>query len=225
MSEREEWRVETENTVVGDVVKMATEQWREIHKAYMELTKQHVELLHKTRELDIIDKDREPDRIFAMAKATLAKEGVSALSEGVKVIKYLVMGAGAKPGGEARAIGPGPTRLQAIVCEFLADCEKEKIDEKLFGKVEGDRLVEDGVFSRDQVRLLVEVGEGKRPDTDLEKLLPDSGDALSITTTQYMEATPVLDKAGLSDAIKIVFGFCIKAREARKTEKKPDATA
>ncbi|MEK7766723.1 MAG: hypothetical protein AAB368_10835, partial [bacterium] len=42
MADREEWRVDTDNTVVGDVVKMATDQWREIHKAYMDLTKAHV---------------------------------------------------------------------------------------------------------------------------------------------------------------------------------------
>ena len=225
MAEREEWRVETENTVVGDVVKMATEQWREIHKAYMDLTRAHVELLHKTRELDIIDKDREPTRVYEMAKATLAKEGVSALSEGVKVLKYLVMGA--KSGDDARTLGTGPTRLQALVHEFLADCEREKIDETLFGKVEDGRLVNAGIFTQDQVRLLVEVGERKRPDVDLEKLLPDSGDALSITGEQYTAAAPVFEKAGLSDAIKIVFGFCIKARKARtaRTEEKPSATA
>lgn len=224
MSDREEWRVDTENTVIGDVVKMATEQWREIHKAYMDLTKEHVKLLHTTRELDILDKDHEPERIFAMAKANLAKEGVGALAEGVKVIKYLVMGAKPAGGGDAtKALGPSLTRLQAIVHEFLADCEKQKVDEKLFGKVDGGRLVEDGIFTPEQVRMLVEVSEGKRPDTDLEKLLPDSGDALSITPKQYADAAPVLEKAGLSDAIKIVFGFCIKAREARM-EKKNDGT-
>ncbi len=223
MSEREEWRVETENTVVGDVVKMATEQWKAIHTAYMELTKAHVELLHKTRELDIIDKDREPTRVYEMAKATLAKEGVSALSEGVKVIKYLVMGA-KHSDDETKTLGDGPTRLQALVREFLNDCEKEKIDEKLFGKVEDGKIVEKGIFTQEQVRLLVEVAESKRPDADLEKLLPDSGDALSITGEQYVAAEPVLEKAGLSDAIKIVFGFCIKARKTR-TEEKPSATA
>lgn len=222
MSEREQWRVETENTVVGDVVQMATSQWKEIHKAYMELTKEHVALLHRTRELDIIDKDREPDRIFAMAKANLAKEGVSALAEGVKVIKYLVMGA--KSGDDTKAIGPGPTRLQALVSEFLSDCEREKIDETLFGKVEDGRIVESGIFTQDQVRLLVQVSEKRRPDTDLEKLLPDSGDVLSVTPEQYMKASPVLEKAGLADAIKIVFGFCIKARKARM-EKETNAAA
>lgn len=236
MSEREEWRVETENTVVGDVVKMATEQWREIHKAYMDLTKSHVELLHKTRELDIIDKDHEPDRVYAMAKATLAKEGVSALSEGVKVIKYLVMGA--KPNGETKALGPGLTKLQTIVHEFLDDCEREKVDEILFGEVKDAamlssnqpgydpktaRLVKAGIFSEAQVRLLAAVSEGRLPDADLEKLLPDSGDVLSITPKQYTDAHPVLEKAGLSDAIKIVFGFCIKARKARM-ERKSNAT-
>ncbi len=222
MAEREQWRVETENTVVGDVVTMATAQWREIHKAYMELTKEHVALLHKTRELDIIDKDREPDRVYAMAKATLVKEGVGALSEGVKVIKYLVMGA--KTGDDTKAIGPGPTRLQALVTEFLADCEKEKVDEKLFGKVDDGKLIEEGIFTQNQVRLLVEVSEKRRLDTDLEKLLPDSGDVLSITPEQYLKASPVLERAGLSDAIKIVFGFCIKARKARM-EKETNAAA
>lgn len=220
MSEREQWRVETENTVVGDVVKMATEQWREIHKAYMDLTKQHVELLHKTRELDIIDKDREPARVWEMAKATLAKEGVSALKEGIGVFKYLVMGA--RP-DDTKTLGTGMTRLQAIVRAFLEDCEKEKVDEALFGKVEDGKLVEDGIFNQDQIRLLVEVSEGKRPDTELERLLPDSGDALTITPEQFMKATPILEKAGLADAIKIVFGFCVKARKARM--ERHDATA
>lgn len=220
MSEREEWRVETENTVVGDVVKMATEQWREIHKAYMDLTKQHVELLHKTRELDIIDKDREPARVWEMAKATLAKEGVGALKEGIGVVKYLVMGA--RP-DDTKTLGTGMTRLQAIVRAFLEDCEKEKVDEALFGKVEDGKLVEDGIFSQDQIRLLVEVSEGKRPDTELERLLPDSGDTLTITGEQFLKATPVLEKAGLADAIKIVFGFCVKARKARM--ERNDATA
>lgn len=213
MAEREQWRVETDNSVVGDVVKMATDQWKAIHTAYMELTREHVALLHKTRELDIIDKDREPIRVWEMAKANLAKEGVSALSEGVKVIKYLVMGA--KSGDETKTIGPGPTRLQALISEFLSDCEREKIDETLFGKVENGHIIEDGIFTQDQVRLLVHVSEKKRPDTDLEKLLPDSGDALSITPEQYLKASPVLEKAGLADAIKIVFGFCIKARKTR----------
>lgn len=222
MAEREQWRVETENTVVGDVVKMATDQWKAIHTAYMELTQQHVALLHKTRELDIIDKDREPARVYEMAKATLAREGVSALSEGVKVIKYLVMGA--KSDDETKTIGPGPTRLQALISEFLSDCEREKIDEVLFGKVADGRIVEDGIFTQDQVRLLVHVSEKKRPDTDLEKLLPDSGDELSITSDQYMKAGPVLEKAGLADAIKIVFGFCIKARKARM-EKETNAAS
>lgn len=73
------------------------------------------------------------------------------------------------------------------------------------------------------MNLLVEVSEGKRPDTDLEKLLPESGDVLSITPKQYAEAAPVLEKAGLSDAIKIVFGLCIKAQKARM-EKENAAT-
>ncbi len=218
MSDREEWRVGTDNTVVGEVLGMATSQWREIHKAYMELTKEHVALLHRTRELDIMDKDHEPERVRAMAMATLAKEGVGALGEGVKVIKYLIMGS---KGGEGKMLpangGPARpiTKLQAIVSEFISDCEKQQIDETLFGRAENGELVTPGIFTRDQGRILVLVKDGELPDSELEKLLPDSKSPLAITGEQYNLAEPVLTKAGLGDVIKIVFGFCIKARTAR----------
>lgn len=229
MSEREQWRVETENSVIGDYIQSIADERKEyraerkeLHEMNMSLARELLTHLRSTREFDIIDKDREPARIYEMAKATLVKEGVGALAEGVKVIKYLVMGA--KSSDETKTIGPGPTRLQALVSEFLSDCEREKIDEVLFGKVEDGRIVEGGIFTQDQVRLLVQVSEKRRPDTDLEKLLPDSGDVLSVTTEQYLKAGPVLEKVGLADAIKIVFGFCIKARKARM-EKETNAAA
>ncbi len=220
IGDREEWRTETEDTVIGDYIKAITDERKEyraerkeLHDMNMSLAKELLTHLRMNKELEILDKDREPARIYEMAKATLAKEGVGALSEGMKLVKYLVMGT--KSGSDAKALGPGLTRLQAIVHEFLADCEKEKIDEVLFGKVVDGNLVEAGIFTLDQVRLLAQVSDGKRPDEDLEKLLPDSGDDLSIKSDQYQKAEPLLTKAGLGDAIKIVFGFCIKAREAR----------
>lgn len=217
MAEREQWRVETENTVVGEILTMAKDQWKEIHTAYMALTAQHVALLHRTRELDILDKDHEPARVEAMAMASLKKEGVEALKEGVKVVKYLVMGAGSDKGsGDGTTALARQSLLQLLVREFIGDCEKADIDQKLFGRAEGGKIVEPGIFNQAQCELLARVAEGKAPDSELEGLIPDSGKPVAVTQEQYLAAEPVLKTAGLADAIKIVLGHCVKNRAARQ---------
>jgi hypothetical protein len=231
MSDREEWRVGTDNAVVGEVLTLMKEQWKEIHQAFMGVTKDYVALLHRTRELDILDKDHEPTRVAEMAKAKLLDAGVGALTEGAKAIKYLVMDAGGGNGNGERSLpAKRMTKLQAVIAEFIRDCEAAKVDdhpldELLFGKVESGKMVKDGIFTSDQGRILVLVRDGELPEIEVERLLPMSGDPLQITGEQYQKAEPLLKKAGLEDAIKIVFGFCMKARAARTEQSKPQETA
>ena len=95
------------------------------------------------------------------------------------------------PAGTA-PLPPVPEEI-TVLARFVEAVRREKLDDKLFGKDDAaGNIVEPGIFTYDQVKILADVRTGKEPVERLDALLTDSGQPEAITAKQMAEAVTVL---------------------------------
>jgi hypothetical protein len=118
----------------------------------------------------------------------------------------------------------GHSAERALVDNFLHDCEKEGLMEKLFGEAEeqdGKLVVtKPGIFTPRQARILIGVRGGFLSPDALDPLMPESGDPISITMQQVSLAMD----AGITEGIGMAL-MEIKAMRERARENKAAAAA
>lgn len=107
-----------------------------------------------------------------------------------------------------RQISPS---IKAKITNVLETLERYKIDEqytaaeKLFGKDdEAGQPLEPGVFTREQVAILVAVHMGTLPGKALKALAPESGKPEAVSSMQAVTAMAYLTPEIVSDIIQIV---------------------
>jgi hypothetical protein len=147
--------------------------------------------------------------LFAAAREDSERDGVQQPTNGHS------NGHGNGSNGGAPKMQPqyGPSPERTLVDNFIHDCEEEGLLDKLFGEgeIKDGKLVVTmpGIFSPDQVGVLIGVRGGFLPVTTLDPLMPESGHKISITMEQVQKA---LD-AGLTEGIGMAI---MELKEMRK---------
>lgn len=115
----------------------------------------------------------------------------------------------------------GHSAERTLVDNFMTDCEKEGLIEKLFGEAEeqGGKLVvtKPGIFTPKQALILIGVRGGHLPVEALDPLMPESGDPVSITMQQVSQAMD----AGLTEGIGMAL---MELKELRKQAQEKNPT-
>lgn len=166
--------------------------------------------------------------------------------EGVKTVRNMLPGffAPAPGAGQPETItvtanGSSPQQGQpsqrlhgwspekVLVTDFLADCEKEKLDIQLFGEWERDaqgRMIptpdKPGIFRPEQCMVLFEVAMGVAPASYLDLILPGSTDPRAITMDQATKAGEILPQS-MQHAIGEMISLRQKAHAAAQPAPAP----
>ncbi len=99
---------------------------------------------------------------------------------------------------------------KTLLDRFVETAEKTRFDdnltigEKLFGKDENGKVVEPGIFTREQVSILTGIHVGTVPLEALDGLLPNSGKSEAIQGLQMAKAMAVLTPEMVADISKIL---------------------
>jgi hypothetical protein len=127
---------------------------------------------------------------------------------------------------EVKDYGPSPERT--LVDNLLTDCEKTngkdgvKLSVLLFGDWEevdgGMRCVKEGIFTKKQFWILIGIQSGRLPVTELDKLMPDSGDDDSISMEQLVSAQESGVTQGIITALSELMDMRKEAREENESE-------
>jgi hypothetical protein len=133
--------------------------------------------------------------------------------------------------GAPKNYGTSPER--ALVDNFLHDCEKAGIIDKLFGECEelGGKLVitKPGVFGIKQIYIMNGVRGGHLPVTALDPLMPGSGHAEAITEDQIKQAMENGVTDGIGTALMELLALRKRAKEVRTpvppNDNPPEASA
>lgn len=244
---------------IGDVVATLIQQVREerawskeLHEILRKTTGDWVQAIREREAAFSQEQDRLPQREMAKVKAEMIRDTFRAG-------KNLLTGAiGNLMEKRPPQNGNSPTNGQQIerveqrddvakpdapmtqermhLDNFFSDCKNAKIDNALFGEwaknEDGSaKLVKPGVFTPDQVAILVKVWKGYATADTLDDLIPanvfpeNAGKPISITMKQLGEAQAI---EGMSEGIAASLIQIVALRKRRRTETAtppPTATA
>lgn len=120
----------------------------------------------------------------------------------------------------------GRSLSRTLVDNFLTDCEEtEGLMDQLFGEAEEQNgklvVTKPGIFTPKQVRILVGVRGGYLSPDELDPLMPESGDPISITMEQVSRAMD----AGVTEGMGMALMELKEARKQVQEQRKATATA
>jgi hypothetical protein len=207
--ERAQWSEEHGGRMTGDLLLLMFQWLQESNAQQRALFSELMVAGRENLRLGSDEKDREVQREKERAKQELWKD---AMKVGRNILTGLV---GERQAAQAGALPPSaprpPSAEQTLIADFLEDAEREGKAEALFGRTDGQRVTEPGIFTLEQAAIFVRVKDGALPVEAVDALLPDSGRPEAVTQEQMSKAMGVLSQ-GMLMGIQTLFGLRAKAR-------------
>ena len=212
-NEQARWDRQRYDAVMGGILMMQQTIIQDQRKFLDDMMQRQMQMFTQLEDAKNLENDRIVKRKMAEFKVTL-------LEDGLRTARNLLPGLFGGGGGAAPAAAPtgggaapprdyGFSPERAVVDNLLTDCERTGVSVKLFGdwSLKDGKVAltgEPGIFSPQQLAVLLGVQAGRLPADSLDALMPDSGSAIAITQEQIILAQPLMTEGTGTSLLQLV---------------------